>query len=567
MANEVTPHNVQARVGIGYLLKRLPSPSLCLLLVLCVMTVWRPLSGSSDFWGLAAMGRWMFANGDVPRERLFLWSDAQPGVDHSWLTQFVFFALSGGASEDYTIACIALGFTAVVVAGTYLVAWRLWSGSAPTPAWLALPFALGIVANFKCYLARPELFTGLFLALLLANLTRWAATSDPDSPTERRSWLAFAGPLALVVVWANFHSGVIVGLALLAATAACELVQARANPPARRLALLVLAAPLAVCINPYGVAYWRAHDLLTYLHWAHTADDAPLWTPEELPLDDLGVQVLLLFLAITAWAMHAPRRWAHMAWLAMLTTLCVYGHCCSWLLTIASLTVLAANNRGLASDRLWRTVFGRHRSASANQDPRSSATATTLGWVVRVALASWLVLMIMLRVFVLKFCDDPTLERTRPKGVVEFVQEHPLNGRIFNDLENSGYLEWHLAGQPPLFIDNHQAYPDKIARAYLNVIQVSPRGRRWLEAQGIDYVILTVNRPGPNLVPFARFLDKAKSWKRIYAGDDGVIWARWTANNKQRWDSQHRAANRVSFAALAEYHRGEHGAHTQFNPP
>jgi hypothetical protein len=264
--------------------------------------------------------------------------------------------------------------------------------------------------------------------------------------------------------------------------------------------------------------------------------------------------------------MHAPRRWAYLAWLALLTILYACNPCSSWLLTIGSLTVLTANHRALAPDRLWGIVSARRRSESAHADARPSALATALSWVVRLALASWVVLMITLRICALALADDPTLETDRPQGVVEFIQDHRLNGRIFNDLENSSYLEGHLVGQPPLFIDAHEAYPDQIMRDYLKVIQVSPHGRKWLEAQGIDYVILTVNRPGPNLIPLARYLDRVKSWKRIYAEKDGVIWARWTAENEQRWDSHHRGASTVSFATLLQYHRGERGAHTHFGP-
>ncbi len=293
---------------------------------------------------------------------------------------------------------------------------------------------------------------------------------------------------------------------------------------------------------------------------------APLWQLAPLPLGEIAIQGLLLALAGATWAMNAQRRWSHLAWLVILGALYANGRRNGWLVTIGSLTVLAANSRTLAPERLWPMICGRRRMGPDANDPQLPVPAA-MRWVVRFGLVSWLVLQISGRAYALLLCDDPHLEADRPVGLVEFVKAHRLSGRMFNDLENSKYLAWHLAGQPPLFIDSHRAYPDQVTRDYLDIVQVSPRGRVWLEERGIDFVILTVNRPGPSLVPLAGFLDRGETWKRVYAEKDGVIWVRQSAENEQLWGNPHRVVESVSFATLTLYHRGGAGANSHFRPP
>src|SRR5262249_246804 len=104
---------------------------------------------------------------------------------------------------------------------------------------------------------RPELFSELFLSLLLCFLVYWSgAPSLNDSPQLRlRDKLGLAAVLVLFVVWANFHGGVLMGLLILAVTAGADLLQDRCNRRSRILTLLVLLLPLAICLNPYGVRY------------------------------------------------------------------------------------------------------------------------------------------------------------------------------------------------------------------------------------------------------------------------------------------------------------------------
>src|SRR5262249_7652959 len=155
-------------------------------------------------------------------------------------------------------------------------------------------------------------------------------------------------------------------------------------------------------------------------------------------------------------------------------------------------------------------------------------------WPIRIAVLAWVVLEGLPGVILFRPWRPLTPTRLE-QGVVRFLREHQLPGRVFNDYENSSYLQWRLAGQPPLYIDLSNAYPDDLMRDYQDVARVKQRGRALLDEQHIGIVVLTTNRPGFSLAPLANYLDADARWVRVYVGGDGVIWVRRTPEYKFVW--------------------------------
>src|SRR5688572_28751949 len=63
-----------------------------LLLLLAAARAFHPLSGEIDTWAHAAIGRWIWQNGQVPQQTLIIWvADPIPWVAHSWLSQLLFY--------------------------------------------------------------------------------------------------------------------------------------------------------------------------------------------------------------------------------------------------------------------------------------------------------------------------------------------------------------------------------------------------------------------------------------------------------------------------------------------
>jgi hypothetical protein len=536
-------------------LNLLPWFYLLLLIILCVTAVWRPLLGPEDFWAHAAVGRWICENQTVPTQTLFLWTAAESWTDNAWLTQVLFYGLTRIAPAN-ALSTVVLAFTAILVCVPYVLAWRVAARRAPVSSWMILPFALGIIMHFSRYQARPELFTALFLSCLMVFLIRWSETSSP------RTWRSAAVVLVLFLAWANFDSGVVVGLALLALTVICDLLQDRGSRRARTLALLALLAPLAACINPYFLDYWTFEPRRTSRFFLF-ADWVPVWTFHPLPFNDLAVQGLILTLAVAAWAQNPQRRWAHLAWLIGLSALCAASFFTGWLLTIGSLLVMAANMNGLSLDEVWYKISRRRPTSDVVS---GAPVPNAVRWLVRFGLVSWLLLQLGSRGLALVHYDRAFLPVHLDRGVIRFTREHDLAGRMFNDFENSRYLEWCLAGEPSLFIDMQRAYPLEVFRDYMDIVRATPRGQKLLVDHGIGFVVLSPNYHGPSSRQLANFLDQNKDWKRVYGGWDGIIWVRRTQQYAYLWRDANFYVNQVPWEQLEVVTKGDDGPHVAFAP-
>ena len=105
---------------------------------------------------------------------------------------------------------------------------------------------LGIGASSIHYLARPHIFTLLFLAISL-----WLIDADRARPS-RYIWTL----VPLAALWVNLHGGFISLVACLVIVAAGSALEG-AWATARRYSLLALACLAATGLNPYGFAVHR----------------------------------------------------------------------------------------------------------------------------------------------------------------------------------------------------------------------------------------------------------------------------------------------------------------------
>jgi hypothetical protein len=211
--------------------------------------------------------------------------------------------------------------------------------------------------------------------------------------------------------------------------------------------------------------------------------------------------------------------------------------------------VLAANARVLDPEFLWQKVSAWMRRPGRRTQPLPEL----LRWPFRLALLAWIVLDGLLLVM-----NQPRARPMQPtrleQGVVRFLREHEVQGRVFNDYENSSYLQWGLAGRPPLYLDLLNAYPDTVMQDYQDLANLTPRGRELLEEQRIEVVVLTTNRGGaPSLKALARYLDENRRWARVYASGDGVLWVRRTPEFAHLWKRSSRSVSQASFELLEKY--------------
>lgn len=190
-----------------------------------------PLFDPDSYWALEA-GRWMLANGDVPRTNLFAYTAPdQPWIFHEWLYGLALAA--GHELVGHYALWLAAGLNTTVVFG--LLAMLLARARTPgetTAGLLGIALALAQVVPGVSVPRPTHLAWACPLALLLL------ATREP-------SRLALGLLVVVQAIWMGMHGSFVVGWGLLAVLAL----------EGRRALWGVLGVSVAlVPLNPYGLA-------------------------------------------------------------------------------------------------------------------------------------------------------------------------------------------------------------------------------------------------------------------------------------------------------------------------
>ena len=197
-----------------------------------------------DLWWHLANGRLMLALGGWPHLDVYSFSAAgQPWIVHEWLADLGMFAAYRLGGLPLLVALFAVVVTAAAICLFFLLKW---SGLHPTAA--VVLTLIGSLAGSTAWGARPQLLNLLFAGILMCGLHAY-----------RRGSMAAWYLAPLLWLWANVHSGFLVGLiiaCLFAAGEAIDKFRGTGGMTRRRLTTLAwaIAAGLGLCLlNPYGI--------------------------------------------------------------------------------------------------------------------------------------------------------------------------------------------------------------------------------------------------------------------------------------------------------------------------
>jgi hypothetical protein len=222
----------------------LPIAVLCLFALVIFQTL--PGAIGADSW-LALVGGREVAHGGIPHaDTLTAWAAGREWIDQQWLAQLVsygLFVLGGFSLVLLAHALLTIGATALAVAAARKAGASA-RGVSVIFAGCIFPLLLGT------WQFRTETYAHLLFVLLAALLVL-----DSRRPS-RRVWLA----IPLLVVWANFHGSVVLGVALTMLWGA-QLIASQTphrsgfvRRPWSRGLPLVVGAPLCLLASPYGVS-------------------------------------------------------------------------------------------------------------------------------------------------------------------------------------------------------------------------------------------------------------------------------------------------------------------------
>jgi hypothetical protein len=481
------------------------------------------LLGDCDTGWHIRTGEWIAANHAVPRSDIFSYSRAgNPWFAWEWLSDLLFGWLNGHGG----LRAVVL-FSVLLLSVTFLLLFRLVRVRSNTLVAILITI-LAAAASGIHWLARPHLFTLLFLVLFYAALER---VKRGHTRLGRIPYLAIL-PFA-TVLWTNLHGGFFVGVLMIAAYGAGEALAlilsqktsaGRSIPAgtmvaggwgkAGRYFLSAIGCLAASLINPYT---YRLHVYLTaYLHtsWQHVME---YLSPDfHHPLAIYFESLLILAAAAAYWNLSKGRfteplliaMWGHAALLAQ-RNIPIFA-------IVAAVPVAASVQEWL--DVLpGLNVAGWLRSAARNFNDFVARTGETeqVGRFHLFSLAACLLLAAVLwapnppKKFRAEF--DPN---RYPAGALATLRRDP-SARIFTDDEWGDYLIWSLYPAHRVFADGRaDFYGEQFMGEMLDVLNVKYNWENTLARFGVDTVLLPVK------APLAGALKESGRWRVVF--DDGV---------------------------------------------
>jgi hypothetical protein len=473
----------------------------------------KTLLGDCDTGWHIRTGEWILAHGWVPMRDIFSFSKpGAPWFAWEWLSDVLFAKLNAAGGLQAVVL-----FSILLLSVTFALLFLVVKRKANAIVSIAITM-LAAAASSIHFLARPHLFTLLFLVLFYAAL---------EQVREGRPRLAGVPYLAILpvatILWTNLHGGFFVGILMIAAFGAGELLTMAfsADPAgrlpawrnARRYFLSALACMAASLINPY--TYHLHVHMAQYLRDPFNSQHiAEFLSPSfHHPSAIFFEAMLVLAVAAAVWGLSQGRFaepllmlvWAHGGLLAARN--------------IPIFAIAAAPPVGAAIQEWLLRLPGIHaaewlrRAARKfNQVAAETGETDAIGRMHLVSVAGLALVAALVyaphppKKFRAEFDPD-----SYPAGALATLRRNPA-AHIFTHDEWGDYLIW--TGHK-VFVDGRSDfYGDDFEEKYIDVLNVKYGWEKTLGRFGVDTILM------PPSAPLSGALKESRSWRVVY--DDGI---------------------------------------------
>lgn len=470
-------------------LPRLPLIAV-ILAFLFVLRLLLPFSADPDVWWHLKTGQAFVEQGSLHFPDAFAYtSSPTAGVLAEWLAQLVFYgahALGGFLALELLVASVLTLYCWL----TYRNCQRLLRGDEGKAILVTL--ACGLLASISA--ARPHLFTFLLFAVLLSLLLDFKYAGR-----TRHFWLL--PPIFLL--WANLHGGYFIGLALLALFLASEWLQhywrrAHALPKdgLRRLTLWAGLGFLATAVNPHHVHYWLYPFEMLFV--SSDMQNIQEWLSPDFHEPLMLYFLLLVFLFFMA-LLHARRRFD-------LTEILVPG------MFIAAAFISRRNIPLAALAIAPFLALALHERDYLRQEQHAAtrqlgSVENRLNWL----LLLMATLMLALGLPKMQAQSEKIHTALVPVAAADFIEQHHIQGRMFNTHHYGGYLIYRFAPQRQVFLfGRHDVFPAGFTRDYFAMYGGASNWRQLLDKYAIDYLLIE------NQAPLRQLLLAGHDYRLVY---------------------------------------------------
>lgn len=342
---------------------------------------------------------------------------------------------------------------------------------------------------------RPQMLGYLFLVLTLIALELFR---------QGKRWAAWTLP-ALMLAWENTHGSFIIGLGVIFLCWICGLVEfqkgsieaKRWSPKERRSLSLIFLLCLGVLpITPYGTRLAAYPFNMAFLQPLNVANIQE-WQP--MPFQILGAKIFLaLVLGFFVVQMAFKFRWRIEELVLLVGAVamaCVHRR---FLLLFVPFAV-----------PLLATVAARRLPLYHREKDKYAVNALFIAGVVAA----------MLYYLPTRAGLGAKLAEKYPVHAVEYLQNHPVSGRMFNDYAFGGYL---IRSGYRTFIDGRGDLFERggVLADYMRLVDLKPGGLDVLRRYQIESCLLQRDEP------LATILLAVPGWKRVYADNTSALFVR-----------------------------------------
>ena len=488
------------------------------LLLVFLMAARTPLD--TDLWWHLRAGETTLQSGyPMLTDTLSYTRYGEAWINHSWLAEVVLalvFRAGGYLGLSLIVALTATASMAIL--------YRQMAGPALFRAFIVL---LATLVAAVVWSPRPQIFSLLLLAvsgLLLDDYRRNGMN---------RLWLL----PPIFVLWSNVHGGYPLGLMVIGAYFAGEIVDdLLANASHRQvhwrrlkiLLVVLVACGLAVAINPNGAAMWRIPFQTIGVETLQTA--IPEWASPDF--HELVQQpfLWLLMLTVAGFALSG-RRAAGAEWISVIL--------------FAAGGLMARRNFGpfamiaapILARQLWNAVEWFLQAHAGGFTPKTGRIPQRFApAILKKAVNLTLVAAIGVTAFIKLFVvSQPQFVRAYganvfPVRAVEWLKANPEfatapAGNLFNSYAWGGYLTWAYP-ESRVFVDGRtDLFGDEIISQWLNVVEGGDGWQDILHQWDIRVALIEPDRPAVALLV-------ENGWREVYADSTAVILLRDEGNGR-----------------------------------
>ena len=456
-----------------------------LIYAMCVQTIAEP-----DIWWHLRNGRYLLQYHSLPRVDMYSYGAAgSPWLDHEWLSEIPFY-LGFKAMGLPGIVLVYFVVISLIFAAVYYRTCR--SGSDCKDATLVTCAAI-FLATVSIG-PRTLLFGWLCMAALLLLL-------DQFERSGKGLWLV----PPLFALWINLHGSWVLGMVAMAVTIASGLVEGkwglvtarRWSPLQWKKLLITLACSMgALFANPFG------YRLVVYPFDFLFRQPSNMKKIQEWQSVDFntatGKIAMLMLCALLAAALFSRRRWR-------------LGE-----IIVAAIAVW----NGLSHTRLlfFSALILPPFLAPRVRLFRPYDKQLDKPWLNAFIMAGIVGAMIFF--FPSQSQLQSQIDERYPTNAVEFMQQHNIQGRLFNVYHWGGYIEWKAPdvkpfydGRTDIFVHNGTFDEGLRVAGVKEPFEV-------LNKYGIEYVLFETG------TPLAYLLDHSAEWKVIYADSLAKLYQR-----------------------------------------